>query len=88
MSFNPYGGEEFALLLPETSMSEAVTVVDKLRGYVEKLPFHFGGNPVSITLSSGLAQLVRGDSEDEAFDRADQALYRAKATGRNRVVAN
>lgn len=82
------GGEEFALLLPETSMSEAVTVVDKLRGYVEKLPFHFGGNPVSITLSSGLAQLVRGDSEDEAFDRADQALYRAKATGRNRVVAN
>ena len=81
------GGEEFALLLPETGMNEAVAVLDKLRGYVEKLPFHFGGNPVSITFSSGLAQLVRGDSEDNAFDRADRALYRAKATGRNRVVA-
>ncbi|MBZ0335702.1 diguanylate cyclase [Marinobacter sp. AL4B] len=82
------GGEEFALLLPETSMNEAVSVLNKLRGYVEKLPFHFGGNPVSITFSSGLAQFVRGDSEDNAFDRADRALYRAKATGRNRVVAN
>lgn len=82
------GGEEFALLLPETKMDEAVSVMDKLRGYVEKLPFHFGGNPVSITFSSGLAQFVRGDSQDQAFERADRALYRAKATGRNRVVAN
>jgi diguanylate cyclase len=82
------GGEEFVLLLPETGMNEAVSVLDKLRGYVEKLPFHFGGNPVSITFSSGLAEFVRGDSEDNAFERADRALYRAKATGRNRVVAN
>ncbi|MBR9869965.1 MAG: diguanylate cyclase [Gammaproteobacteria bacterium] len=82
------GGEEFALLLPETSMNEAVSVLNKLRGYVEKLPFHFGGNPVSITFSSGLAQFGQGDSEEQAFDRADRALYRAKATGRNRVVAN
>ena len=69
-------------------MNEAVSVLCKLRGYVEKLPFHFGGNPVSITFSSGLAEFVRGDSEDNAFERADRALYRAKATGRNRVVAN
>ncbi|WP_323752148.1 diguanylate cyclase [Marinobacter sp.] len=82
------GGEEFALLLPETGMGEALAVMDKLRGYVENLPFHFGGNPVSITFSSGLASFVLGDSEDQAFERADRALYRAKATGRNRVVAN
>ncbi|MEP3589371.1 MAG: diguanylate cyclase [Marinobacter sp.] len=82
------GGEEFGLLLPETRMDEAVSVMNKLRGYVEKLPFHFGGNPVSITFSSGLAQFVAGDNQDKAFERADRALYRAKATGRNRVVAH
>ncbi|WP_303290280.1 GGDEF domain-containing protein [Marinobacter sp. SS5-14b] len=83
-----YGGEEFVLLMPETSVEDAVVVIDQLREYVAGLPFHFGGKPVTITFSAGLSELVDGDTEDTVFDRADRALYQAKEAGRNCAVAN
>jgi len=82
-----FGGEEFVLLLPETGVEEATAVIDQLRGHVGQLPFHFGGQPVTITFSAGLSEFQEGDLEDMVFDRADRALYQAKEGGRNRVVA-
>lgn len=81
-----FGGEEFVVLFPETGPADARTVVDKVREYVGKLPFHFRGEPVTITFSAGLAGFVSGDTEESVFDRADRALYQAKDGGRDRVV--
>jgi len=81
-----FGGEEFVVLLPQTGAVEAEKVIDGLREFVARLPFHFGGKPVSITFSAGIAQFAGGDAEDAVFDRADRALYLAKEKGRNRVV--
>ena len=80
-----FGGEEFVLLFPETSTEAAKIAMDQLRQHVGKLPFHFSGEPVTITFSAGLAAFGPGDSEETVFDRADRALYQAKDAGRNRV---
>ena len=81
-----FGGEEFVVLFPETGPADARTVVDKVREYVGKLPFHFRGEPVTVTFSAGLAGFVPGDTEESVFDRADRALYQAKDAGRDRVI--
>ncbi len=81
-----FGGEEFVVLFPETEPVDARTVVDKLREHVGKLPFHFRGEPVSVTFSAGLAGFVAGDTEESVFDRADRALYQAKDAGRDQVI--
>jgi diguanylate cyclase len=61
-------------------------VVDKLREHVGRLPFHFRGEPVTVTFSAGLAGFVAGDNEESVFDRADRALYQAKDAGRDQVI--
>ncbi|MGM0951702.1 MAG: diguanylate cyclase [Pseudomonadota bacterium] len=81
-----YGGEEFVLLLPETTAEAARVVIDKLRKRVAGLPFHFGGEPVSVTFSAGATEFREGDSVESVFDRADRALYQAKDAGRNQTV--
>ena len=58
-------------------------VVENLRAHIGRLPFHFSGQPVRVTLSAGLAAFRPGDSETSVFNRADQALYEAKGAGRN-----
>ncbi|WP_298452965.1 GGDEF domain-containing protein [uncultured Marinobacter sp.] len=78
-----FGGEEFALLFPETLPENAQVVLDKLRAHVSALPFHFGGDPVMITFSGGIAGFGPDDTEETVFDRADKALYLAKDSGRN-----
>lgn len=80
-----FGGEEFVLLFPETPPDAAKLAMDKLREHVGNLPFHFSGEPVTVTFSAGLAAFGKGDSEETVFDRADRALYLAKDDGRNRV---
>ena len=80
-----FGGEEFVVLLPETPTDEARKVLDSLREHVSGLPFHFSGEPVSITFSAGLTGFQDDDTEESVFDRADRALYQAKDEGRNRV---
>lgn len=80
-----FGGEEFVVLLPETTTDEARKVLDSLREHVSGLPFHFSGEPVSITFSAGLTGFQDDDTEESVFDRADRALYQAKDEGRNRV---
>ncbi|MDF3931542.1 GGDEF domain-containing protein [Pseudomonas citronellolis] len=80
-----FGGEEFVVLLPSTGMDGGRQMIESLRAAVEKIPFHFKGEPLTITCSAGLAQLREGERNEAAFERADQALYRAKRGGRNRL---
>jgi diguanylate cyclase len=81
-----FGGEEFVVLFPETEPADAQAVIDKLRAHVSKLPFHFRGEPVTVSFSAGLAGFIEGDTEESVFDRADRALYKAKDAGRDRVI--
>ncbi len=80
-----FGGEEFVIILPSTSAEEATQAMDKLRSSLEGSPFNFHGKPVHITMSFGVTEVKEGDSIDELFSRADEALYQAKEDGRNLV---
>ena len=82
-----FGGEEFALLLPETPPSAGLKLLDNLRTGIENCPFHFKGARIQVTLSGGLASFAAADRAEQVFERADQALYRAKDSGRNRIEA-
>ncbi|RQO54270.1 GGDEF domain-containing protein [Pseudomonas sp. KBW05] len=82
-----FGGEEFVLLMPDSSLADALAVGEVLRAAIEACPFHFKGEPVTVTVSMGVAQFLPGERSDLALKRADAALYRAKAAGRNRVQA-
>jgi diguanylate cyclase len=80
-----FGGEEFVMLLPNTTVGTGLVHLEKLRAAVEACPFHFKSEPVTITVSIGVTALRQGERTDVALKRADQALYRAKENGRNRV---
>jgi len=80
-----YGGEEFVILLPETLISQAPALADKLRQAIGNTAFHFRGERVVITASCGLAEVRTGETALQLFSRADAALYRAKQGGRNCV---
>ncbi|HKD14283.1 MAG TPA: diguanylate cyclase [Candidatus Angelobacter sp.] len=81
-----YGGEEFAVVVPETTGENVVTVAEKLRRQVETHPFP--GVPRPVTISCGVAEYpVHGSTRDEVVAAADSALYMAKQGGRNRVAA-
>ena len=82
-----FGGEEFLLVLPGTTMAQASSLVERLRVRLEALPpLPSGERPV--TASFGLAAWRGDESAADLLLRADQALYRAKSAGRNRVVAD
>lgn len=85
--FGRYGGEEFLLILPETSDGAALRTVDRLRGIVAALDWSAISQDMSVTMSAGLATLRPDDTADSILARADQLLYQAKDMGRNRVVA-
>lgn len=82
-----YGGEEFTVLLPNTDLSGASIIAENIRSGLEKSRFRKGAETVRVTVSIGVASLLRHrpDSPQQLLDYADSALYRAKDTGRNRV---
>ncbi|MEX6500505.1 GGDEF domain-containing protein [Pseudomonas zhanjiangensis] len=80
-----FGGEEFVLLMPATPLAGGLQLLESLREGIEACPFHFRGKRVVITLSAGIAAFAGGERSEQTFERADQALYRAKRGGRNRV---
>jgi diguanylate cyclase len=80
-----FGGEEFVLLIPNTPVREGMALLEKLRKAIEACPFHFKGEPVTITVSMGLTAFRAGERNESVLQRADQALYRAKDEGRNRI---
>lgn len=81
-----FGGEEFVLLVPTTPLAGGQQLMETLRLAIEACPFHFRGERVTITLSGGITAFATGESAEQVFDRADQALYRAKGEGRNRIL--
>ncbi len=86
-----FGGEEFVVIMPDTSAEDAYIIAERLRVAVSGDPFHIGANkdPLEVTVSVGVAIGNRADDDtDVVIKRADQALYAAKQRGRNRVIAN
>jgi two-component system, cell cycle response regulator len=81
------GGEEFAILLPGTEASEAATVAERMRHSLSALRLPVSDrNAVHMTSSFGIAQLGRSDSADDLLRASDEALYRAKSEGKNRIA--
>ena len=81
-----FGGEEFVVLFPETKLNEMAAPLNKLRNAIKKIPFKFKNQDVSITISIGVTAFKKGDNPLKVFDRADNALYDAKNSGRDKVV--
>jgi diguanylate cyclase (GGDEF)-like protein len=85
-----YGGEEFALLLPDTPAEGARAVLDGIRDELRSLAIEHAGSDCGkvVTLSIGLASCRHDEDKDalQLVTRADEALYRAKSLGRNRIV--
>jgi len=82
-----YGGEEFQVVLPETELAGALMLAERIRADVQALPL-FGEDSLPITVSIGIGLYIPGTQQDLArlLGAADEALYRAKAAGRNRVA--
>jgi diguanylate cyclase (GGDEF)-like protein len=82
-----YGGEEFLVLMPETDLSGALALGDKVRADAARRLFGDGERAFHLTFSAGAAELGPEESANDMIARADHALYRAKASGRDRVSA-
>jgi two-component system, cell cycle response regulator len=79
-----YGGEEFFIIMPMTTLDEACIAVERIRKAIAGMQIEFGGKPISVTSSFGVAALGSQSLEVDAFIKmADEALYEAKRTGRN-----
>jgi diguanylate cyclase (GGDEF)-like protein len=82
------GGEEFAVLLPETALDQAVAVAERLRQAIAEIQVPVGDGVTTVTASMGVAERCRDDGNvDHLLGRADRALYTAKQAGRDRVLA-
>lgn len=82
-----YGGEEFVILMPDTALDTGVEVITRLQRELTKAFFLSGREKVLITFSAGVAQLAGAETGLDAVKRADQAMYLAKRSGKNRVLA-
>lgn len=87
--FARYGGEEFVLILQATTLKTASEVAERVRQTVESNLFIYQNKPIKVTISLGVSLRRPNESWDKVYERADQALYTSKESGRNRVtVAN
>jgi len=82
-----YGGEEFVILLPDTSLDSAVATLVRLQRALTKRFFLAREQKLLITFSAGVAELRDSETPEDAIDRADKAMYIAKRSGKNRVIA-
>lgn len=80
-----FGGEEFVLLMPNISPDAVMVPLDNIREQIKALPFRFKDQQVSITVSIGATLFKESDKPLDAFERADQALYESKSSGRDKV---
>ncbi len=86
-----FGGEEFVVIMPDTVLGEAQAIAERLRRHVAGSPFHVAGveDALSVTISVGVASTGEaGDTAEDLLKRADDAVYDAKAQGRNLVIAH
>jgi diguanylate cyclase (GGDEF)-like protein len=84
--FGRYGGEEFLLILPETTDQSAERTLDRLRAIIADLDWSTISPSMLVTISAGVVMLRPGETSDSILARADAALYRAKGCGRNTVI--
>lgn len=83
-----YGGEEFVLILPETAIEGAVLTAERIREVIARRKMNVDGKDLSVTVSIGVASFPEdADYREMLIERADNALYSAKKSGRNKVVA-
>jgi diguanylate cyclase len=82
-----FGGEEFLLLLPDTDKAASVAVIERLKHKLAASKLSHAGEPVQVTFSAGVVERSREESLDALIARADCALYQAKRSGKNRVLA-
>lgn len=82
-----YGGEEFLILLPGTSLEAAVETIQRLQRDLTKKFFLHNNDKILVTFSAGVALRNEGEDQEDLIGRADKAMYHAKQTGKNRVVA-
>jgi diguanylate cyclase (GGDEF)-like protein len=78
-----WGGEEFIILLPNTSLDEAFHLIERLRSLVSESVFEVNGEKVQLSISAGLSSTRYYSSWDDLLKSADKHLYRAKSSGRN-----
>jgi diguanylate cyclase (GGDEF)-like protein len=81
-----YGGEEFLVILPHTTLAGGRKIAERLRTAVSRWQFSVGGKKLKITVSLGITQARKGEDLEQLLARVDQALYAAKSGGRNLVV--
>lgn len=83
-----FGGEEFAVLLPQTPLRETVQVAQRLSMNIDQHAFDIGGSTIKATVSLGVTAYAADQKAEEIIERADRALYEAKRRGRNQVVSD
>lgn len=81
-----WGGEEFLILLPETTSDGAIIVAEKIRKVIESISFT--NKDIKVTSSFGISLMKKDDTEKELISRADKALYQAKESGKNKVITS
>lgn len=81
-----YGGEEFVLIYSDKEEAALANELNLINKHIARLPFKFKSNKVSITSSIGFTHITKNDNIHTAFERADQAMYKAKAQGKNQVI--
>jgi len=81
-----YGGEEFVLIISNADQQKVLKKLNVIRQQIARLPFKFKNDKVNITVSVGASHITKEDNTHTAFERADEALYQAKAQGKNQVV--
>lgn len=81
-----WGGEEFLMLLPDTSLVQALILAERLRNEVEKTHFMFSGQRLPVTISAGVCSITQSDSISHLLRQVDMNLYDAKQHGRNRIA--
>ena len=83
-----FGGEEFAVIMPQTNLADAFQAAERIRSAFADLVIEYEGSRLRATISLGLAGSRSGSGVQDLIDRADQALYQAKGQGKNKTVAS
>lgn len=81
-----YGGEEFAVILPYTTLADAIKIIEEIREKFSSLEHTNGEEEFSVTFSAGVCQYIEGVSVAELIEMTDEALYKAKESGRNKTL--
>ena len=83
-----YGGEEFFIVLSNSTEQQAFGIAERFRKDMEEMRFQCGGESIGVTVSIGVARYSPGESQESWIERVDRAMYQAKQSGRNRIVVD